>query len=116
MPRPSSEREPTAASRTRTSSVNQLLSTALRIRKTSPSRVARPPIQASTRPPNTRSNSILEIESGPGGGACPPGRSPSVPLCLLVSFIASPLVVDRWLITLTSLSTIGQQGDLECLG
>ena len=56
----------------RTSSVNQLLSTALRIRKTTPSRVARPPIQASTRPPNRRSNSIRDLGSrGAGGGPSP---------------------------------------------
>jgi hypothetical protein len=49
--------------------VNQLLSTALRIKKMTPSRVARPPIQASTRPPNTRSNSIREMGlKGAGGG------------------------------------------------
>jgi hypothetical protein len=42
--------------------VNQLLSTALRIRKTRPRRTAKPPIQAIARP-NSRSNSILEIES-----------------------------------------------------
>src|SRR5690349_21503764 len=76
-PRPSSNSEPKAAISTRTSSVNQLLSTALCIKKMTPSRVAKPPIQASTRPPNTRSNSILVIgfEGGGGGGEWPGGGS-----------------------------------------
>jgi len=44
----------------RISSVNQLLSTALRMKKTTPSRTAKPPIQASARP-NRRSNWIRDI-------------------------------------------------------
>src|SRR6186997_2126788 len=76
-PSASSEREPSAARMVRISSVNQLLSTALRIKKMTPSRVARPPIQASTRPPNSRSNSIREIgfAGGGGGAACRGGCS-----------------------------------------
>jgi hypothetical protein len=55
------------AIRVRISSVNQLLSTALRIMKTTPRRTAKPPIQAIARP-YSRSNSIREIECSPGGG------------------------------------------------